>query len=394
MESELKGIRILAIISGVELFGSERANLEALRALQSRGAEIHVAISGRVEGGGAVGEQAREFGFSTFEVPFGSHFARAWMLNDHRYRKRQLKRVWNNSRLLSQKIREIQPTALMFSTVLSFTFCGMATIMNRMPIIYRIGDAPPVDSNFQMIIWSWLVRRANHVVCVSEFIRDEVLEHSRKSPYHVTRIYNVPISRAGNPCSEQIVKLRASKQQLQFVFVGQINPVKGIVELIDAAIQINDAEVGLWVVGGGGHNNALLDELKDKTAKSQTLTRIEFFGFQADPRPYYMAADWHAAPSSYAEPMANTTFEAKAAGIPSLVSRKGGFPEVIHHGINGYLIDDVSAQDLVSAIRNIQANATAWENAGAYAQESIQQGFDHSTFTQHWADVVLKVLPS
>jgi len=362
--------------------------------LQSRGAAIHVGVSGRVEGGGAVGERARELGFSTFELPFGSHFAASWMLKDRAYRKRQLKRIGTNSRLLSQKIREIQPTVLMFSTVLSFIFCGLATLLNRIPVIYRIGDAPPIDSKFQMIFWKWLVRRANHVVCVSDFIRKEVLEHSRKSPHHVSRIYNVPISRTGVPNSEQIAQLSASKRPLQFVFVGQINPVKGIVELLDAAIEINDAEVGLWVVGGGGHKDALLAELKDKTAKSQTLTRIEFFGFQADPRPFYMAADWHAAPSTYAEPMANTTFEAKAAGIPSLVSRKGGFPEVIHHGINGYLIDNVSEQDLTLAIRNIQADPRAWEKAGAHAQESIQQGFDHNTFTEHWADVVLKVLPS
>ena len=390
MPSELNDQRVLAVILGTELFGSERANLEALRALQSRGAEIHVGVSGRVEGGGAVGERARELGFSTFELPFGSHFAASWMLKDKAYRKRQLKRIWTNSRLLSQKIKKIQPTVLMFSTVLSFIFCGLATLLNRMPIIYRIGDAPPADSKFQMIFWKWLVRRANHVVCVSDFIRKEVLEHSRKSPHHVSRIYNVPISRAGVPNSEQIAQLRASKRPLQFVFVGQINPVKGIVELLDAAIQINDAEVGLWVVGGGGYNDVLLDELKKKTTQSKTQTFIEFFGFQADPRPYYKAADWHIAPSIYHEPMANTTFEAKAAGIPSIVSNRGGFPEVIRHQIDGFILEDPLNE--LAIVRSLRWARDRTKKQHTQMKEdalaTIQENFNHAQFTRDWVHVV------
>jgi len=390
MTIDLNGQRILAVIYGTELFGSERANLEALYAMQSRGAEIYVAVSGRAEGGGATGIRARELGFSTFEMPFGSHFAREWMLHDKAYRNRQLKRIWTNSRLLSRKIREIQPTMLMFSTVLSFMFCGLATLLNRMPIIYRIGDAPPVDSKFQMIFWKWLVRRANHVVCVSDFIREEVLEHSRKSPYHVTRIYNVPISRAGDPNSEQISQLRESKRPLQFVYVGQINPAKGIVELLDAAIQINDDQVGLWVVGGGGFNDVLLEELKEKTMQSKTQTCIEYFGFQADPRPYYMAADWHIAPSVYHEPMANTTFEAKAAGIPSVVSNRGGFPEVIRHQLDGFILEDpLNEHAIVQSFKWISdqmKNHHAQMKVNANA--SIEENFNYNQFTRDWVHVV------
>ena len=42
--SELNGIKVLGFILGTELLGSERGNIEALRALQSKGAEIIVAI--------------------------------------------------------------------------------------------------------------------------------------------------------------------------------------------------------------------------------------------------------------------------------------------------------------------------------------------------------------
>ena len=379
---------ILAVILGTELFGSERANLEALRNLKERGCNIHVGVSGREPGGGAVGEAARKMGFHTFEMPFGSHFAAKWMLTDAGYRRRQLKRLRSNSKLLNEKIKEIQPSHLMFSTVLSFIFCGWATLGNRIPLIYRIGDAPVVGSRFQLFFWRWLVRRATHVVCVSDFIRSEVLEHSGKSPEAVSRIYNVPIQRPGVPNEQTVQTLQERKRPFQLVFVGQINPVKGIVELIEACLELNDSNLGLWVVGGAGHNGALLAELQERVKQHASQTALDFFGFQADPRPYYLAADWHAAPSTYAEPMANTTFEAKIAGTPSLVSNKGGFPEVIDHGTNGWIVDNPTIESIRGAIEAIQANESKWAAMGSAAADSVVEHFNHAEFSKRWMEVI------
>lgn len=379
---------VLAVILGTELFGSERANLEALRNMKERGCTIHVAVSGREPGGGAVGTAARGMGFHTFDLPFGSHFAAKWMLTDAGYRRRQLKRLRNNSKLLSAKIKEIHPTHLMFSTVLSFIFCGWATLGNRIPLIYRIGDAPVVESGFQMFFWRWLVRRATRVVCVSDFIRSQVLEHSGKAPTAVSRIYNVPIQRPGTPCKKTVSALEARKRPFQLVFVGQINPVKGIIELIEACMELNDAKLGLWVVGGAGHNEALLAKLEHRVQQHASQTSIEFFGFQADPRPYYLAADWHAAPSTYAEPMANTTFEAKISGIPSLVSNKGGFPEVIQHGTNGWIVDNPTTETIRVAIEAIRAHESEWAIMGTAAANSVSEHFNHAEFSNRWMEVL------
>lgn len=388
MDNTAGNYTILAVILGTELFGSERANLEALRNLKERGCKIHVAVSGREPSGGAVGEAARTMGFDTFEMPFGSHFTAKWMLTDAGYRRRQLKRLGSNSNLLAVKIKEIHPSHLMFSTVLSFMFCGWATLGKRIPLIYRIGDAPVVESRFQLFFWRWLVRRATHIVCVSDFIRNQVLKHSGKAPSAVSRIYNVPIQRPGTPNEQTVQALKERKRPFQLVFVGQINPVKGIVELIEACLDLSDSNLGLWVVGGAGHNEALLAELEERVKQNSSQTAIEFFGFQADPRPYYLAADWHAAPSTYAEPMANTTFEAKIAGIPSLVSNKGGFPEVIDHGTNGWIVDNPTTESIRIAIEAIQSIDSKWAAMGTAAADSVVEHFNHAAFSNRWMEVI------
>ena len=159
-------------------------------------------------------------------------------------------------------------------------------------------------------------------------------------------------------------------------------------ELIEACLELNDDNLGLWVVGGAGHNEALLAKLEERVKQYASQTAIEFFGFQPDPRPYYLAADWHAAPSTYAEPMANTTFEAKIAGIPSLVSNKGGFPEVIDHGTDGWIVEDPTTESIRIAIEAIQAIDSQWAAMGTAAAESVAEHFNHTAFSNRRMEVI------
>ena len=391
MPSELKGQRILAVISGTELFGSERANLEALRALHSRGAEIHVAVSGRVEGGGATGIRARELGFTTFEMPFGSHFAREWMLNDPAYRNRQLKRIWTNGRLLSKKIREIQPTVLMFSTVLSFIFCCSSALLHRIPVIYRIGDAPPADSKFQMFFWKWLIRRANHVVCVSDFILHEVRRHSNKNLDQLTRIYNTPITRTGEPNKRLVRNLQKLKRQTQYLFVGQIGSMKGVDHLVNAFIEINSPEIGCWIVGGSEHSKKFEAELHELIKKSNTKTKIEFFGFCSDPRPHYITTDWVIVPSVYPEPLGNIVQEAAEWKTPSIVSNRGGLPELIQHKIDGMILAEPEKSEIIRAVKWSANRPEIIKEFGGKVETKIRTQLGKHSFQNAWSEVVVTV---
>ena len=158
-------------------------------------------------------------------------------------------------------------------------------------------------------------------------------------------------------------------------------------ELIEACLELNDDNLGLWVVGGAGHNEALLAKLEERVKQYASLTAIEFLDFSRS-TSVLLAADWHAAPSTYAEPMANTTFEAKIAGIPSLVSNKGGFPEVIDQGTNGWIVDNPTTESIRIAIEAIQANESKWTAMGTAAADSVAEHFNHAAFSNHWMEVI------
>jgi glycosyltransferase involved in cell wall biosynthesis len=389
MNKPLQGKRVLAVIYGTELFGSERANLEALQSMQRMGASVLVGVSARQPGGGDVGIFARNAGFETFSLPFGSHFAYSWMRYDRAYRNRQLKRFWTNSRALHRAIKQFRPTQLMFSTVLSSIFVALALVWHRTPLIYRIGDAPVVESKFQMFFWRRLVRRANHIVCISDFIVEEVIAHSEVSKNKVSRIYNMPITRPGEADAKVIESLKAHKRPFQLVYVGQIHEIKGVRPLIQALIAANDSRMGAWIVGGGAYTEKLEAELKTAVSESKTNTSIQFEGFQTDPRPYYAAADWHIAPSVYQEPLGNIVQEAKIAGIPSIISNNGGLPELIADGIDGIILPTVDPETIQQAFENLLKQPENWKDLGNAAKTSLHPRFTRATFDADWCNVVL-----
>jgi glycogen(starch) synthase len=85
---------------------------------------------------------------------------------------------------------------------------------------------------------------------------------------------------------------------------------------------------------------------------------------------------------SYAEAFALAPMEAMATGCPTIYSKRGSGPELIHHGRDGWLIDpddvDEIADTLVLALRD---RATA-EQIGHAGRETIAQRFSSKVLLQ------------
>ena len=391
MESHppLSGVRIMGLIIGTELLGSERGNIEALRALQTQGAQIFVIVSSRAPGGGAVGDHCRQLGFTTLEIPYGSHFSAQWILQDSGYRWRQLKRLISNSRQLHQIIRSHHPDLLLLGNTLAYAFIALALKWNRIPVVFRMGDAPMTESRFQFLLWKSLARRANHIVCVSQFIQQQAeLNLSKTRP--TTVIYNIAPKRNLDIDRIQINELLKTKRPNQGVYVGQISPIKGVPDLINALIQLDDPHTGCWIIGGSAHSKELEETLRLEVNSSTTKTKIEFLGYVSDPRPFLKAADWHIAPSTCQEALGNVVQEAKAQGTPSIVSPRGGLPETITARKTGWLMSDIGENAIVSCIQEAQSDTHILKTDDILKESKRMNNPSH--FQTNWRTVIQTVL--
>ena len=378
-----RSIRVLALIPGHRLFGSERGNIEALKSLKRLGAHVTVLVTARVPEGGAVGQECRRLGFDTIEFQYGSHFSKEWMMKQKSYRNRQIKRIWSHSRQLLKIIDTTNSTHVMLGTPSIFIFFALGLTIRRIPLIYRMGDSPPEDSRFQMFFWHWLANRSNKIVAISRFIKTQAGNSNVFTKKKTNIILNPCIQREETKSEKSVDSLKKQKAFLQLIFVGQTTPQKGMPELVQALIDLDNENVGCWILGSSKYEGAL----KNLINNSQSSTKIEFLGFIDNPSSYLTAADWHIVPSTYNEPLGNVVQEAKAAGTPSIISPKGGLPELIQHDKDGLILEEVTSDQIRATILYLLDHQEEWKPFGIRAKESLSTLFPPEQFDNKWREI-------
>ncbi len=123
------------------------------------------------------------------------------------------------------------------------------------------------------------------------------------------------------------------------LYVGRIEPLKGLDLLVETAAQMDIGEtVRMIVVGADGNGGLELDRVKQLAKERDLEDQIDFVG-QVDHTElplYYTAADVCVVPSYY-ESFGLVALESMACGTPVVATRVGGLSTIIHHGRTGYL---------------------------------------------------------
>lgn len=228
------------------------------------------------------------------------------------------------------------------------------------------------------------VKRAAHVITVSEFTRREVLELLDVAPDKVTAIHNGRDDRFKPVDEATIEDFRAARQLPPrfLLFVGTLEPRKNVSTLIKAYARVKD-RLGLPLLIGGG-KGWLYDEMFDLVQRLQLEQDVRFLGFVArDDLPlFYAAATAIAYPSLY-EGFGFPPLEAMSTGTPVVTSDAASLPEVV--GDAALLAPPQSVEALATALVRItgdealradlrakgfvQAQRFSWERA---AQETMQ----------------------
>ena len=141
------------------------------------------------------------------------------------------------------------------------------------------------------------------------------------------------------------------------LFVGRLEPLKGIDNLFRAVASLENLKfITLSVVGGDGNSQekTRLEALVKKMRLNQT---VHFLGPipQEELPIHYNAADVCVLPSYY-ESFGLAALEAAACGKPVVASEVGGLPAIVNDGVTGYLVPpkrmDVIAERLCELLED------------------------------------------
>jgi glycosyltransferase involved in cell wall biosynthesis len=216
-----------------------------------------------------------------------------------------------------------------------------------------------------------LLRRYSKVICVSEFIFDDLKNQGACSNLVLCRHFiNTERFRPDARVRDDLRRRHNVKGCFVVLAVAHLIKAKGIDVLIRAMAQLPD-RVRLWIVGDGVESAAL----QQLSAELHLLSRVYFYGHQKDVAPFMQAADCLACPSLWAEATGLVNLEAAASGLPVIASRIGGIPEYVENGRTGFLFSPGDHCELAQCIRLIQDDPVLFETMSGQARVHAAEKF-------------------
>ena len=155
--------------------------------------------------------------------------------------------------------------------------------------------------------------------------------------------------------------------------VKTLAPAYGIDVLLRAAARLADgAAPQLLVVGGGPERDAL----QALAASLGIAERTRFVGAV----PHAEVPAWLQRLAVYVAPSRRESFgvavlEASACGLPVVVSNVGGLPEVVEHGVTGYVVPAADDAALADALRRLCADEALRARMGAAGRARVLERY-------------------
>ncbi|MDO7786850.1 glycosyltransferase [Desulforamulus aquiferis] len=255
------------------------------------------------------------------------------------------------------------------NTPLVTTFHGFdATITNKA----LLTSGKPSWVNY-LIHRRKLAKEGQMFVCVSNYIRDRVLEMGFPEERTITHYIGID--------TETIKPIKEITHVKIILHVARLVEKKGTEYLIKAFSKISTAKKNyqLVIIGEG----PLRDELQSLACSLRINDRINFLGVQnhSEVIKWMGRASLFCLPSIVAssgdsEGLGMVFLEAAAMAVPAVATYHGGIPEVVKDGETGYLVKEKDINSLAECLRNLLENDGLCDRMGQAARKLVEREFN------------------
>jgi len=211
--------------------------------------------------------------------------------------------------------------------------------------------------------------RNSAVIAVSERVRRDLVQfYHCQAPIHViyhgtdTALFSPQVR--GHWRSQARAQFGIPDNEFVFLYVGHLR--KGARLCIQALAQL---EQGVLLCVSATDS----EEYRQFAKACGQEHRVIFAGHTKSIEKAYAAADVFLLPTPY-DSFAMVAAEAMSCGLPVVVSREAGASELVTHGANGLLLDDVtSEQELAGHMRSLLQDRGWAEELGRGGRETVEK---------------------
>jgi glycosyltransferase involved in cell wall biosynthesis len=225
---------------------------------------------------------------------------------------------------------------------------------------------------------------AHRVLCVSQSLRRKVIELGIVDPQRAVVLAsgssNGVDAERFTPNHARLTEAANIRQEFNIPpeapivgFVSRLTRDKGIVELVQAFLQLSESypSIRLLLVGDFEDGDPVPAEIRQEIENNGRILRT---GSVRDAAPYYHLMDVLALPS-YREGFPNSVLEAHAAGKPVVVTRATGAIDSVDDGVDGFLVPMGDADALAAALMRLLKNKALAERMGRAGREKVVREF-------------------
>jgi len=216
---------------------------------------------------------------------------------------------------------------------------------------------------------AYVARQADEIIAVSQATADDIKKHYGRSERVAVIHHGLDHDRfrrgAASEKEQAWSKIQAKYPGLRqpyILYVGQVQPRKNLIRLMEAFEQIAERDKELQLVVAGGHG-WLKKKIEEKAARSKHKERIHMLGPVAEELlpGLYWNAEVFVLPSLY-EGFGMPILEAMGSGCPVVTSDTSCMPEVA--GGAAQLIDPLRAASIKEGIEQARRDRATLSEAG------------------------------
>ncbi len=248
--------------------------------------------------------------------------------------------------------------------------------------VTMVGNNPSFKPITRMVI-----ERSDAVTAVSNFLRDEAyrqfgVERDIRVVYNfidpVRHAYPIPACVPPRECPDRFTLMH----------ISNFRPVKRVGDVIRIFARFVEKLDGRLVMVGDGPEAGLALQMAQELGVAD---RVTFVGVVDRVAPLLQAANLLLLPSQ-TESFGLVALEAMASGVPVVASDVGGLPEVVEHGVTGFLAPVGDVEQMARYAVQILSDCATCQRFSRAARRRAVEKFDYRDIIPQYEAIYEEVM--